>query len=86
MATIWCANSGGNSSPVITSSDGTNDALVWVAGVDGDNQLHAFDLLTGTSVPTGGTVANMRHLSSTLMVANGRIYAAGDGKVFAFKP
>jgi hypothetical protein len=86
MATIWCANSGGNSSPVITSSDGTNDALVWVAGAEGDGQLHAFDLLTGMSVFAGGSVANMRHLSSSLMVANGRIYAAGDGQVFAFKP
>jgi hypothetical protein len=86
MSTLWCANSGGNSSPVITSSDGTNDAIVWVAGAEGDNQLHAFDLLTGAQVFAGGTVANMRHLSSTLTVANGRIYAAGDGQVFAFKP
>jgi outer membrane protein assembly factor BamB len=86
MATIWCADSGGNSSPVITSSDGTKDALVWVAGVDGDEKLHAYDLLTGAPVFAGGTVSGMRHLSSTLMVANGRIYAAGDGKVFAFKP
>jgi outer membrane protein assembly factor BamB len=86
MATLWCADPGGNSSPVITSSDGTKDPLVWIAGVDGDGQLHAFDLLTGAQVFAGGTVSGMRHLSSTLLVANGRIYAAGDGQVFAFKP
>jgi outer membrane protein assembly factor BamB len=86
MATIWCANSGGNSSPVITSSDGANDAMVWIAGAEGDSQLHAFDLLTGTQVFAGGSVNNMRHLSSSLLVANGRIYAAGDGKVYALKP
>jgi len=86
MANVWCANSGGNSSPVITSSDGTKDALVWVAGAEGDSQLHAFDLLTGTPVFAGGSVNNMRHLSSTLLVANGRIYAAGDGQVYALKP
>ncbi len=91
MTTLWCANPGGNSSPVITSSDGTSDPLVWVAGVGdstgpGDDSLHAFDLLTGAQVFAGGSVPNMRHLSSTLMVANGRIYAAGDGKVYALKP
>jgi len=62
---------------------GTNDALVWIAGVEGDNELHAFDLSTGASIFAGGKIPNIRHLSTSIIAARGRIFAAGDGAVNA---
>jgi hypothetical protein len=92
---VWCGAAGGRSAPIITSSDGTNDAIAWVGGgADGaggggagDGKLHAYDLLTGTPIANSASIPGMAVLSSTLMVANGRIYAASNtGKIFAVIP
>jgi hypothetical protein len=83
MAMAWCGNGGGRGDPIITSSDGNADAIVWVAGAEGDAKLHAFDLVSGQSLFVGGSIPGVRHLSTTLLAAHGRIFAAGDGQVFA---
>jgi hypothetical protein len=83
MTMLWCGSGGGRGNAIITSSDGDNDAVVWVAGAEGDAKLHAFDLLTGQSLLVGGNIPGIRHLSTTLLAAHGRIFAAGDGQVFA---
>ena len=77
MSVAWCAASGGIGSPIITSSDGTSDGLVWVFGAEGDNKLHAFHLADGTVAGTSGvlplkTGAAVRHFS-TLAEVKGRI-------------
>ena len=83
VTTIWCANDSGGQSPSITTSDGTNDALVWA--VQG-NQLHAWDLVTGRAVVTGSdAVMNVRHFTTPIAV-NGRIIVAGDNRLYALKP
>jgi outer membrane protein assembly factor BamB len=89
MSTVWCADSLGAGSPIISTSDGTNDALVWSAGAEVSNALHAWDLHTGQLVFGGGgagdAIPNVRHYSSPI-VANGRVVVAGDGHVYTFKP
>lgn len=95
MSIAWCANALGAGSPIITTSDGTHDALVWVAGGDWFNddtdtsQLHAFDLLTGAMVMSGGdagaTLGTVNHFDS-LAAVHGRIIVAGNNRVYAFKP
>jgi len=89
MSTVWCADSLGAGSPIISTSDGTNDALVWSAGAEVSNALHAWDLHTGQLVFGGGgagdAIPNVRHYSSPI-VANGRVVVAGDGYLYAFKP
>jgi outer membrane protein assembly factor BamB len=96
MSEIWCGNSGGHTSPIITTSDGGNDALVWVGGGSdgappaagtGDGNLHAFDLLTGSEIPNMASIPGMAVLSSSLIAANGHVYAASDtGQVYAVAP
>ena len=93
MTVAWCANANAAGSPIITSSDGTHDPIVWVAGGDssndGDNQLHAFDLLTGNVVFAGGgsgdAFTTTVHHFGTLAAVHGRIFATGDGTLYAFK-
>lgn len=88
MSVAWCANSGGIGSPSITTSDGTNDALVWTFQADQNpGKLMAFDLATGATVFNGGGSANavsgVRRFTTPIAV-HGRIYVGGDGQLFAF--
>jgi outer membrane protein assembly factor BamB len=87
MSMAWCANSGGNGSPIITTSDGNSDALVWVLGAEGSGQLLALDLATGNTVYGGGmdAVNNVRHFT-TPIAANGKVLVAGDGKLYSWHP
>jgi outer membrane protein assembly factor BamB len=79
---------GGCGSPFVTSTDGTNNMIVWVVGTNGDQQLHGYDGDTGAVVYAGGganeLMAGTHSYSTTGIVARGRIYVAGDNKVYAF--
>jgi outer membrane protein assembly factor BamB len=85
--------SGGCGSPFVTSTDGTNNMIVWVVGTEdhqtaGDQRLHGYDGDTGAVVYDGGgpneLMAGTHYYSTTGIVARGRIYVAGDNKVYAF--
>lgn len=94
IAMAWCQTPHGGGSPIITTSDGTNDAMVWLAGTvmsndgtAGDNQIHAFDL-TGTGAPVlaaSDTFKNVRHFTTPIVV-HGRLFVAGDARLYAYKP
>jgi hypothetical protein len=85
MSFGWCAQFNGGGSPIVTTTDGTANALVWVPGAEGDNELHAFDATTGATVFSGtGTVMSGLHHFQTILATEKRFYVAGDGKVFAF--
>ena len=78
----------GRGSPWVTTTDGTNNVIVWVAGVGGDQRLHGYDGDTGAVVYAGGganeLMTGTRQLN-TGMVARGRIYFGADNKVYAFQ-
>lgn len=86
LAGSWCAP-GGNSSPMVTTSDGTHDVIVWSPGSESDMLLHGYDGDTGAVVFGGGGVKipNMRRYN-TPIAAKGRIFVAADFTVVAFKP
>src|SRR5437870_3905409 len=46
----WNQNQSGRGSPWVTTTDGTNNFIVWVAGVAGDQRVHAYDGDTGTVI------------------------------------
>jgi hypothetical protein len=86
-------NNGGCGSPFVTSTDGTNDMVIWVVGTEdhnteGDQRLHGYDGNTGAVVYDGGgpneLMAGTHYYSTTGIVARGRIYVAGENKVYAF--
>jgi outer membrane protein assembly factor BamB len=84
ISVAWCAGYHGDGSPIVTTSDGTSDAIVWVTGAEGDNLLHGFNAQTGAVVFNGGNqvLGGLRHFG-TIMAAEGRFYIAGDNKVYA---
>jgi hypothetical protein len=97
IVSTWSVNrgDGGCGSPFVTSTDGTSNMIVWVAGTQdphdsaGDQRLHGYDGETGEVVYDGGgpneLMAGTHIYSTTGIAARGRIYVAGDNKVYAFE-
>ena len=50
----WNMSQTGRGSPWVTTTDGTNNVIVWVAGVQGDQRLHGYDGDTGAVIYAGG--------------------------------
>lgn len=87
VETAWCAQQNGEGSPMVTTTDGRNEAIVWSVGAEGDNRLHGFDGDTGQVVFAGGgpgDVIGLVRRFHTPILAGGRIYVAADGVVKAF--
>ena len=94
IASGWSVTQNGCGSPFVTSTDGTNNMIVWVVGTSGDGhsgdqRLHGYDGNTGAVVYAGGganeLMAGTHSYSTTGMAALGRIYVAIDNKVYAFR-
>jgi hypothetical protein len=83
----WEVSQSGQGSPWVTTTDGTNNAIVWVVGAQGDNRLHGYDGDTGAVVYAGGgnneLMTGTRKWNSGI-VALGSIYVANDNKVYKF--
>jgi hypothetical protein len=85
IAFAWCAQFSGGGSPIVTTTDGTANAIVWVPGAEGDNELHGFDATTGAVVFSGtGTSMSGLHHFQTILATGKKFYVAGDNKVYAF--
>jgi hypothetical protein len=89
LTVAWCANNLGQGSPIVTTTDGMSNAVVWTAGSESSRKLHGFDGDTGAVIFAGGATTDqmtgLRRFTSPIAV-KGRIIVAGDGHVYAFKP
>ncbi|HEY1661403.1 MAG TPA: hypothetical protein VGI03_03200 [Verrucomicrobiae bacterium] len=87
LVSAWTVSENGDGSPFVTSTDGTNDTIVWLVGSEGDQKLHGYNGQTGAVIFNGGganeLMANTRRFN-TGIAARGRIYIANDNKVYAF--
>jgi hypothetical protein len=83
----WTNKEFGRGSPFVTSTDGTNNVVVWGIGSEGDQRLHGFNGDTGAVIFNGGganeLMAGTRRFN-TGIAARGRIYLANDNRVYAF--
>ena len=80
----WCApHNGANTAPIITTSDGKSDAIVWfmrdqtLVGVDGD---------TGMTVATATGQCSAVHQWTSPIAVKGRIVVAADSKLCSWSP
>ena len=71
-------------SPIVTTSDGLNDAVIWGLGARGTNQLYAFDGDTGALLAESSGISGITHWIAPI-VAKGTLYVAGNAQVFAFR-
>jgi outer membrane protein assembly factor BamB len=87
IVSAWSMSQTGLGSVFVTSTDGTNNVIVWAAGGGGDQRLHAYDGDTGTVIYSGGGPNEMMTGTrkwNTGIVARGRIYYPADNKIYAF--
>jgi hypothetical protein len=89
LTVAWCASNNGYGSPIVTTTDGVSQPVVWSvgAGAEGDNRLHAFDGETGQVLFAGGGPAEQMTFVrgyQTPIAVNGRIFVAGDDGLYAF--
>ena len=92
IVSAWSVPPSGRGSPWVTTTDGTNNLIVWVVGTDasygGDQRLHGYDADTGAVIYAGGGANELMSGTrqwNTGIVARGRTYFAADNKVYAFK-
>jgi hypothetical protein len=80
----WCSSQGGLGSPMVTTTDGKSNAIVWAA----NNALYGFDGDTGAVIAGGAntTMSNAIQSFNTPIAAKGRIVVAVNGEVDVFTP
>jgi hypothetical protein len=87
LTTAWCAAVRGAGSPIVTTTDGHSEPIVWMVGAEGDNRLHGFRGDTGEPVFAGGgpneAMAGLHHFQS-LIATDRRLYVGADDRIYAF--
>jgi hypothetical protein len=84
IGTAWCGSVAGAGSPIVTTTDGRSDPIVFVVGAAGDNRLHAFRADNGELLATSLETMRGLHHFQTLIAAKDRLYVAADGTIYAF--
>ena len=85
ISTAWCGSLNGAGVPIVTTTDGRANPIVWMVGAEGDDQLHAFrgddgaPLLTGTQPRMPG----LRHFV-TIVATQEHLYVPAGGRIYAF--
>ena len=71
---------------MVTTTDGSANAIVWQVGAGGDSMLRGWDADTGAVVFSGTGTAVMSGIASfqTPIAAKGRIFVAGNNNLYAF--
>jgi hypothetical protein len=87
----WSQSQAGRGSPWVTTTDGINNAIVWVTGTGtgGDQRLHGYDGDIGSLIYAGGGANELMTGTrqwNTGIAAHGHIYFGADNKVYAFTP
>jgi hypothetical protein len=83
IATAWCGAMKGRGAPIVTTTDGAADPIVWIVGAEGDNRLHGFRGSDGAPLSTGPPLAGLRHFA-TLIAADDRLYVGADQRLYRF--
>ncbi len=86
LSSAWCAQGGGGS-PMVTTTDGKAEAIVWQIATGGTARLRGFDGDTGAVVFNGGAAGDQMGSVQgfqTAIAARGRIFVAGNNAVYAF--
>jgi PQQ enzyme repeat len=85
IVSAWSMSQSGQGSPWVTTTDGTNNAIVWVVGAQGDGKLYGYNGDTGAVIYAGTDVMSGTRKWNSGMVARGSVYVANDNKVYAFR-
>src|SRR4029077_20332104 len=86
LAAAWCGALRGQGAPIVTTTDGRSNPIVWVLGAEGDDRLHGFRGDNGETLFAGGgaheAMSGLRHFQ-TLLATDDRLYVGADGRLYA---
>jgi len=82
--TAWCSKQGGLGSPMVTTTDGTSNPIVWAAS----NALYGWNGDTGAVIVDGTKTAMSSGVQgwNTPIDANGRMAVGVNGQLYVFTP
>ncbi len=85
LATGWCGGFRGGGEPIVTTTDGHSNPIVWILGAEGDRRLHGFRADDGAVLFAGPQepLVGLRHFQ-TLIATGSRLYVGADGRLYAF--
>lgn len=85
LGVAWCAQMKGFGAPIVTTTDGVSNPIVWAVGAQGDGLLHAFEGDTGEVLFSGPQqgLAGLHRLQ-TLIATQDHLYVGADGTIYAF--
>jgi hypothetical protein len=83
ITTAWCAAENGRGSPIVTTTDGHSNPVVWAVGAEGDGKLHGFNGENGAVLFNSESMSGTRRFQ-TLIATSDRLYVATDGRIYAF--
>jgi hypothetical protein len=84
IETAWCATVAGNrGSPIVTTTNGGANPIVFIVGAEGDDRLYAFRGDTGELIASPPEHLRGFHRYQTLIAAGDRLYVASGGQVYA---
>lgn len=87
ISVAWCAANQGWGSPIVTTTDGSSEAVVWTTGGYISNRLHGYHGETGELLFDGGGEAEQMTdvgYFQTPIAVNGRIFVAAFDELYAF--
>ncbi len=85
IATAWCGSVASiHGSPIVTTTDGRSNPIVFAIGAQGDRRLYAFRGDTGDLIASPPQRMIGTRDFQTLIAADGRLYVAADGRIYAF--
>ncbi len=86
ISTAWCGSLEGAGAPIVTTTDGHSNPIVWIVGAEGDNRLHAFRGDNGEPIlGSQPRMQGLRHFA-TIVITQDRLFVPGDGRIYAFTP
>jgi hypothetical protein len=87
LSIAWCGVFRGEGSPIVTTTDGRANPIVWILGAESNGRLHGYRGDTGEPLFAGGgasdAMTGLRHFQ-TLLAAGDRLYVGADGRLYAF--
>jgi hypothetical protein len=92
VSVAWCADNHGRGAPIVTTTDGSSEPVVWTIGAETNgltppNRLYAYNGETGDVLFDGGGPAEQMSVVrrfSTPIAVNGRIIVTSDDTLFVF--
>jgi hypothetical protein len=87
ISMAWCAELDGRGTPIVTTTDGRSNPIVWITGAEGDDRLHAFRGDNGQAILPESQIKlrGLRHFGS-IVATREHIFVPADGRIYAFAP